>query len=146
MIVALILLGAILGVGSLLWAHDRMTRKQSADRASDDAHDGESASDAESSDNEGCCGMHITCERDSLSVTDTNIIYYDDEELDRYAGISADDYDESQIEEFRDILLTLIPTDIAPWARSLQLRGINLPTTVRDELLMIVADARTKQL
>ena len=40
------------------------------------------------------------------------------------------------------MLLTLQPTDLAPWARSIQLRGIELPSEVRDELLMIVAEAR----
>ena len=40
------------------------------------------------------------------------------------------------------MLLTLLPTDIAGWARSIQLRGIELPTPVREELLLIVAEAR----
>ena len=40
------------------------------------------------------------------------------------------------------MLLTLRPDEIAPWARSLQLRGITLPAEVREELLMIVAEAR----
>ena len=35
------------------------------------------------------------------------------------------------------------PEDIAGWARSLQLRQIELPAAVREELLMIVAEART---
>lgn len=93
-----------------------------------------------------CCGMHITCEKDSLlaSVSET-IDYFDDEELDRYRGRSADNYSDAEIEEFRDVLLTLLPDDIAPWARSLQLRGINLPTAVRDELLLIVSEARTQR-
>ena len=31
----------------------------------------------------GCCGMHITCERDSLlQGVSTEIVYYDDEDLD----------------------------------------------------------------
>ena len=34
------------------------------------------------------------------------------------------------------------PDDIAGWARSLQLRQIKLPQDVRDELIMIVAEAR----
>jgi hypothetical protein len=90
--------------------------------------------------------MHITCEKDSLlaSVSET-IDYFDDEELDRYRGRSADNYSDAEIEEFRDVLLTLLPDDIAPWARSLQLRGINLPTAVRDELLLIVSEARTQR-
>jgi hypothetical protein len=94
-------------------------------------------------DPEVCCGMHITCEKDSLLAdVSEQIDYFDDEELDRFAGRSADNYEPDEIEEFRDVLLTLIPTDIAPWARSIQLRGIQLPTEVRDELLMIVAEAR----
>ncbi|MDE7407443.1 MAG: phospholipase, partial [Muribaculaceae bacterium] len=58
------------------------------------------------------------------------------------AGRQDSSYTEPEIEEFRDILLTLLPDDIAPWARSLQLRGISLPEPVRDELLLIVAEAR----
>ena len=42
----------------------------------------------------------------------------------------------------REVLLTLRPDEIAGWARSVQLRGITLPADVREELLMIVAEAR----
>ena len=54
----------------------------------------------------------------------------------------ADGYSEEETEQFRDVLLTLLPEDIAGWARSLQLRGITLPADVREELLMIVAERR----
>lgn len=92
---------------------------------------------------EECCGMHVICERDSLlaSVSET-IEYYDDEELDRFRGTAPDDYSDEAIEEFRNVLFTLLPEDIAGWARSIQLRGIELPTSVREELLMIIAEAR----
>lgn len=94
-------------------------------------------------DDEVCCGMHITCEKDSLLASvSAEVEYFDDEELDRFAGRDAEGYSPDEIEEFRDVLLTLIPTDIAPWARSIQLRGITLPAEVREELLMIVAEAR----
>ena len=87
--------------------------------------------------------MHITCEKDSLlAYVSPDIVYYDDEELDAYRGIAADAYDEAAVEQFRDVLLTLLPDDIAGWARSLQLRGIELPAEVREELLMVVAEAR----
>ncbi len=90
-----------------------------------------------------CCGMHITCERDSLLAgISEKIEYFDDEELDAYAGRSPESYTPEEADEFRDVLLTLLPADIAPWARSLQLRGIELPADVREELLMIVAEAR----
>lgn len=90
-----------------------------------------------------CCGMHIVCERDSLSTAaSTEIVYYDDEELDIYADRPADEYTAEEAEQFRDILLTLLPEDIAGWARSLQLRHIALPAEVNDELLLIVSEAR----
>ncbi len=70
------------------------------------------------------------------------IEYYDDEELDAYRGTAPDAYTDEAVEEFRNVLLSLLPHDIAGWARSLQLRGIELPSAVRDELLLIVSEAR----
>ena len=90
-----------------------------------------------------CCGQHEVCERDSLlAAVSEKIEYFDDEELDAYAGRPADAYTESETEIFRDILLSLLPDDVAPWARSLQLRGIELPAPVREELLLIVGENR----
>ncbi|MDE6400065.1 MAG: phospholipase, partial [Muribaculaceae bacterium] len=73
---------------------------------------------------------------------DTEIIYYDDEELDRYIGRGADEYTPAEEEEFRDVLMSLLPEDVAGWSRSIQLRKITLPTGIRDELLMIVRELR----
>ena len=134
MTVALILLVALVVTGLALWLHHRFSV----------AHDEElPTEEQEAEEPEECCGMHITCERDSLlaSVSPT-IEYYDDEELDVYRGRDRESYDEKEIEEFRDVLLTMPASDIAGWARSLQLRGAELPSAVRDELLMIVAEAR----
>lgn len=91
-----------------------------------------------------CCGMHIVCEKDSLVPLSDKIEYYDDEELDRFSGREADAYDEKEIEEWRDVLLTLRAEEIAGWARSVQLRGLVMPAGIRDELLMIVSEARYK--
>ena len=73
-------------------------------------------------DGEVCCGMHITCEKDTLSVVSDEVVYYDDEELDRFIGRS--------------------PEDVPGWARSITLRGLQLPSDVRDALLIIVNDQR----
>lgn len=137
MIVALYILLALVGVGTILYVfHKRDLRLHGVETTVTDGEDG-------AEDSQECCGMHITCERDSLLASvSPEIIYYDDEELDRYRGTSPDDYSEEAIEEFRNVLLTLIPSDIAGWGRSIQLRGIELPTAVREELLMIVAEAR----
>ena len=68
--------------------------------------------------------------------------YLGDEELDAFKGRNPESYTDDEIEQFRDVLLTLLPQDIAGWGRSIQLRGIELPPAVREELLMIVAEAR----
>lgn len=139
MIVSLIILGSLIAVGLPLYLFHK--RDDSLKEAEDDKQP-----DSGSGGDE-CCGMHITCEKDSLlaSVSD-EILYYDDEELDVFKGRNAADYSESEIEQFRDVLITLLPDDIAGWGRSIQLRGINLPDTIRDELLMIVAEARQNKL
>ncbi len=151
MSLSLILLAVIVGVGALLYIEHRLYLKRKGRELSDksdmsdrsDMSDSTSDSTADSAAEEECCGMHITCEKDSLLASvSPDVVYYDDEELDRFAGRRPEDYTDEEIEEFRDILLTLLPADIAGWGRSLQLRQIELPQQVRDELIMIVAEAR----
>lgn len=144
MTVALILLLVIVTVGALLYGEHRLWLRRKAAEAARAAAEGKSMPEPqEQQAEEECCGMHITCEKDSLlAAVSPKIEYYDDEELDRFAGRGAEDYTDAEIEEFRDILLTMRPDDIAGWARSLQLRGVTLPSEVRDELILIVSEAR----
>ncbi|MDE6282817.1 MAG: phospholipase [Muribaculaceae bacterium] len=143
MTVFFIILGALVAVGLPLYLLHRYDERHAPKdlKVSKDSTDSKDPTGL--IDDEVCCGMHLTCDKDSLlaAVSET-IEYFDDEELDRFAGRSADSYTPDEIEEFRDVLLTLLPADIAPWARSIQLRGITLPSDVRDELMMIVAEAR----
>lgn len=135
MIIALYILLALIVAGAVLKITDRHSARPA---------DSETAPTPEPQpQSEECCGMHITCEKDSLlTAMADKVEYFDDEELDRFAGRAATDYSEAEIEEFRDVLLTLRPDDIAPWARSVQLRGIVLPEPVLDELYLIVSEAR----
>ncbi|MDE6392462.1 MAG: phospholipase [Muribaculaceae bacterium] len=91
---------------------------------------------------EECCGLHLVCEKDSLSPMSDDIIYYDDEELDRFVGRSHDSYTPEEEDEFREVLMTLRPEDVAGWARSVTQRRLELPADVRDELLMLVNEQR----
>ena len=135
MIVALYILLALVATGAVLYFLHRRDLKRMTPEQREQAD--------RTVEPEECCGMHVTCERDSLVASvSPEIEYYDDEELDRYRGTAPDEYSDEAIEEFRNVLLTLLPTDIAGWARSIQLRGIELPTPVREELLLIVAEAR----
>ena len=135
MIVALYILLALVATGAVLYFLHRRDLKRMTPEQREQAD--------RTVEPEECCGMHVTCERDSLLASvSPEIEYYDDEELDRYRGTAPNEYSDEAIEEFRNVLLTLLPTDIAGWARSIQLRGIELPTPVREELLLIVAEAR----
>ena len=71
-----------------------------------------------------------------------SIEYYDDEELDRLKTKDSQDYTENDVEEFREIFYTLEETDIAGWVRSLQLRQIELPDEIKEEVLLVMRERR----
>lgn len=91
-----------------------------------------------------CCGQHEVCEKDSLlAAVSKGIEYYDDEELDRFRGRASDDYTDEEVEEFREVMFTCKDDEVAGWCRSLQLRGIELPDELKDELFLIIGERRT---
>ena len=49
-----------------------------------------------------------------------------------------------EVEEFREIMYTCKEDEVAGWSRSLQLRGIELPDELKDELFLIVGERRFK--
>lgn len=89
-----------------------------------------------------CCGAHEVCESDTLLSSSDQIEYYSDEELDRFRYYREEQYTPADIEEFREVLYTLMEREVANWMKSLQLRQINPPVIIREEALMIVADRR----
>ena len=92
-----------------------------------------------------CCGQHEVCERDSLlAAVSKEIEYYNDEELDRYRGIPAEEYPDEAIDEFREILYTMREDEVAGWVRSLQLRSVELPNALKDEVFLIIGERRQR--
>ena len=90
-----------------------------------------------------CCGAHEVCEKDSLlAALSKQIEYYNDEELDRFRGRGGDEYTPEEADEFRDVLYTMRSDEVAGWVRSLQLRMVNLPDEVKDEVFLIVGERR----
>lgn len=117
-----------------------LTHKPSDD-ASPAAGDGSQSDPAAGGEQDGgevCCGLHAVCEK-GLSPT-AEPVYYDDEELDRFAGREPDGYTPEETDEFREVLYTLIPSDVYPWGVSLAQRGVAMPTVLRDEWLMIAGE------
>ncbi len=91
---------------------------------------------------EGCCGAHDVCESESLLSGSDNVIYFEDEELDAYAGNPQNSFTDDQIEEFRDVLYSLREDEVSEWLKSLQLRNVTIPSIIKEEALMIVSERR----
>ena len=90
-----------------------------------------------------CCGQHEVCEKDSLlAAVSKKIEYYDDEELDQFMGREGNAYTEEETELFRDVLYTTRDDEVAGWVRRLQLRGIELPDELKDEVFLIIGERR----
>ncbi len=89
-----------------------------------------------------CCGAHAVCDKDSLLLSDDKIEYFDDEELDVLACVAVSDYTEAQIKQLHDVFYTLKEHEVAAWLRSLQLRRIELPNELREEVLLVVTERR----
>lgn len=103
---------------------------------------------AESAEEEGpnialdCCGAHEICEFEEMLSNPEEIVYFEDEELDRFQGVSSDDYQDDQIEEFRDVLYTLDSEEIRKWLLSIERRKIQLPSVLKQEAIQLLAEAR----
>ena len=86
-----------------------------------------------------CDGDNERCEQECmLEAAVRDIEYYDDEELDAFAGRPSDAYTDEEADQFREILMTLLPSDIKGWNRSLILRGIHVPDQIKDELILLL--------
>ena len=86
-----------------------------------------------------CSGDNTRCMHDCMmEAAVSDVVYYDDEELDAYAGRPEDRYTEAEVDRFRDVLLTMRPEEVAGWSVSLSRRGITPPEEIRDEMLLMM--------
>lgn len=151
---ALLILAVTAAIGVLLWAWERYRTQRHGPSLHHHATIGEESrvkSEESRSDNQQstingkrktenaiCCGLHAICEK--TGQINEPPVYYDDEELDRFAGREASDYTDEETEEFRDVLLTLLPSDAPGWSVSLEKRRINLPETLKPELELLLSE------
>ena len=133
MMAALILLSILVVVGTALYLHDRKTHNDAVTEA---------PVVPEATCTDDSCLLHSACpsEQRLKHICSDDIVYFDDEELDQYRGRVAADYNDTEIEQFRDVLYTLRRDEIYQWQHSLGRRGIALPEPLRDELLMLAAE------
>lgn len=85
-----------------------------------------------------CCGAHEICEKTGKYNPKFQPDYYDDEELDQFKGVSPDSYTDEQIAMFDEVLMTMKESDVAGWIKSLQLREIEMPYSVREKAIMLL--------
>lgn len=142
MTVFLIILGALVVTGTVLYLLHRMgddgdNAQQRVPITDSDNNAQQRGADAEP---EVCCGAHAICEK---GLPPAVPVYFDDEELDRFAGREPDSYTADEADEFRDVMLTLLPPDVIPWTQSIEQRGIAMPSQLRDELMMLISDTAT---
>lgn len=134
-VVALLVLGAI--AAFVTWLHNKKQERRLENGEIEELEPEVNPVDME------CCGQHEVCEKDSLlAAISKNVEYYNDEELDRFRGRQGDEYSEEECDEFRDILYTMRDDEVAGWVRSLQLRYVNLPDEIKDEVFLIIGERR----
>ncbi len=141
---AIILLAILVIGGAIVWLIDRLfyAHKNQESVATSDAADEQPVS-------QGCadeaCGIRSICPSEQIlaGACKQEPTYYDDEELDRFAGRGEDDYSADEVEQWRDILYTLLPGDLLGWGQSIKHRGLTMPAAIRDEFLQLAAEHRT---
>ena len=117
-------------------------RKEKNNTELNDTTQATNAATEQRTEDDGCCGEHLVCERETLLQTNAQIEYFDDEELDALIGIDAEDYTPEQYQMIREVFETLKASDVPGWVRSIQLRNIQLPLVIREEALLIVVERR----
>ena len=138
-----LILFVLLGIAILIIFEVRARKeKNNNTELQNDAAQATDVATEQRSEDDGCCGEHLICERETLLQTNAEIIYYDDEELDALVGIAVEDYSQEQYQMIREVFETLKASDVPGWVRSIQLRNIQLPLDIREEALLIVIERR----
>lgn len=118
LIVALVVLGTIAAGASLLW--DKEARIEVG------------------TDCASCSGDNAKCEQECMMEAATKEVeYFDDEDLDRYAGRASDEYTDDEADEFREVMETMHQDEVKAWNRSLILRNISMPDQIKDEFILL---------
>ena len=142
---AIVLLTILVVGGAIVWLIDRLFYHTDKAENLDETEEND-ASDATPA--QGCtdeaCGIRSICPSEQILVSQCKreVIYYDDEELDGFAGREADGYTAEEEEQWRDVLYTLQPGDLLGWRQSIKHRGLVMPASIQAEFLQLAAENR----
>lgn len=80
----------------------------------------------------GCCGG-TSC-FNSKAKEPPLLVYFEDQELDRFRRRSGQDYTAEELAEWSEVLHTLSANELEPWKRSITLRRLPIPAQIQSEL------------
>ena len=140
-----ILLTILVVGGAIVWLIDRLFYSHKSHEVVDDTEQNGSNPSQQGCADEGC-GLRPICPSEQILAgqCEQEITYYDDEELDAFAGRDKDDYTPEELELWRDVLYTLQPSDLLGWGQSIKHRGLVMPVAIRDEFLQLAAEQHPK--
>lgn len=140
----ILLLTILVAGGALVWVIDRLFYNNKTGEIFDEI--GENA-EVETS-RQGCtdetCGIRSICPSEQILAGECKQqpTYYEDEELDGFAGRDENGYTPEEEEQWRDVLYTLQPSDLLGWGQSVKHRGLVMPASVREEFLHLAGEHR----
>ena len=140
---AILLLIILVVGGAVVWLIDRMFYSH---KGEDVTEPGPDVDDQPST--QGCadeaCGLRTICPSEQILAGEckSQPTYYDDEELDSFKGRGENDYTPEEVEQWRDILYTLLPGDLLGWGQSVKHRGLTMPSAIRDDFLQLAGEHR----
>lgn len=87
-----------------------------------------------------CCGAHEVCDFEEADFNEQIITYFEDEELDKLRNVKESDLTAEQIDDLREVLYTLNPSEISKWMVSLGRRHIHLPVVLQQEARQLISE------
>ena len=142
---AIVLLTILVVGGAIVWLIDKLFYKPKAGEKDDETAE-IAANDEVEVAPQGCadegCGLRSICPSEQILVGECKqeITYYEDEELDAFAGRGEDDYTPEEEEQWRDVLYTLQPADLLGWGQSIKHRGLVMPAAIRQEFMQLASE------
>ena len=140
----IILLAILVVGGAIVWLIDKLFYGKAAENT--DETDENTATVTSQGCADESCGIRSICPSEQILQGECRqgekAVYFDDEELDAFAGRQRDEYTPDEVEQWRDVLYTLQPSDLLAWGQSIKHRGLIMPTAIHEEFLQLAAESR----
>ena len=142
---AIVLLTILVVGGAVVWLIDRLFYHKDAPEKVDETEENGNGNTPWQGCADESCGLRSICPSEQLLAGECKqeTTYYEDEELDAFAGRGEDNYTPEEIEQWRDVLYTLRAEDLLGWGQSIKHRGLVMPAAVREEFLHLAAEHHT---